>query len=935
MNSRSRLRVFVRPDSGDHVDGERADGDRTPDAGQRRKWSWRGPRTLAGQVFALEFVLVLLLVVATVAVLVSQTRRQVTRSAYDRSLSVAETFAYAPGTLAAMRSADPSAVLQPAAEQVYRRAEVAYVVAFAPDGTRWSHPDPSLIGGRVSGNYAPALTGEPFQETFDSTLFGRAVDTTVAVTGPDGQVVGLVSVGITTRTVNNMVGEHLPPLFGVAAGALLLAAIGSAWVSRRLRAQTRGLEPAEMTHMYEHHDAVLHAVHEGVVIVAGGRVELANDEARRLLDLPPGGEPEVARLGLPPDMDELLVSGRASTDEIHRVGDRLLAVSQRAVERNGRTQGSVATLRDTTELRALAGRADVADRRLELLYDAGIRLGTNLDIGRTAQELADVAVPRFADYVTVDLYEPVLGGGDPEDRARQDRARLARAGFAGIRDDHAFTAPGSAVHIPPEGALATAAATGHAVVADLFPDGNVRSGQDTYPSEDARRIARSGVRSLVAAPLHARDTVLGVVGFWRSESEPFGPEDLAVAEELALRAAVCIDNARRYTREHATAVTLQRYLLPHDLPHTSTLDIAHRYLPARGRVGGDWFDVIPLSGTRVALVVGDVVGHGLHAAATMGRLRTAVHNFSALDLAPDELLARLDELVDRIDAEGGNDTVLGASCLYAVHNPVTGTIVIASAGHPGPALIDPDGTVSYPDVPVSPLLGAGGNLPVETVELRLPDEATLVLFTDGLIVRRDRDIDTGLAELRAVLARPGMEPERICRAVFDAMVPAVPYDDIALLVARARRLDPDRVLERAVPRDPAAVSEVRTEASRQLEHWGLDHLAYTTELIVSELVTNAVRYGLEPIVLRLILDDTGLVCEVSDGSSTAPHLRRAAEADEGGRGLYLVARFCERWGTRYSARGKTIWTRQPLRDTGAAEAALSEALLGDWDDPDL
>ncbi len=225
-----------------------------------------------------------------------------------------------------------------------------------------------------------------------------------------------------------------------------------------------------------------------------------------------------------------------------------------------------------------------------------------------------------------------------------------------------------------------------------------------------------------------------MANFWRSEKPgPFDEEELALAEELVARAAVSIDNARRYTREHGLAVTLQRSLLPRKLPEQGALDIAYRYLPARAAVGGDWFDVLPLSGTRVALVVGDVVGHGLHAAATMGRLRTAVHNFSALDLPPDELLGLLDELVGRIDqdeaAEGGAP-VTGATCLYAVYDPVTRRCAIARAGHPPPAVIRPDGRVEFPEVPAGPPLGLGG-LPFETAELELEEGSRIVLYTDG------------------------------------------------------------------------------------------------------------------------------------------------------------------------------------------------------------
>ncbi|MFD7637344.1 SpoIIE family protein phosphatase, partial [Streptomyces sp. NPDC059873] len=400
-------------------------------------------------------------------------------------------------------------------------------------------------------------------------------------------------------------------------------------------------------------------------------------------------------------------------------------------------------------------------------------------------------------------------------------------------------------------------------------------------------------------------------------------DDVSLAEELANHASVCIDNARRYTREHAMAETLQRSLLPQVLPEQNALDVAYRYLPAESGVGGDWFDVIPLPGARVALVVGDVVGHGLLAAATMGRLRTAVHNFSTLDLPPDEILTHLDDLITRIDHDegiaGGGAVITGATCLYAIYDPVTRLCSMARAGHPPPALVGTDGSVEFLDLPAGTPLGLGG-LPFETVEMRLPEFSHLVLYTDGLIEDRDREIDEGLHMLRAALSHPHRAPEETCSAVLEALLPDRPSDDIALIVARTRVLEPDRIAEWEVPSHPSEVSRLRAAVARQLAEWGLAEVAYSTELILSELITNAIRYALGPVKVRLLRDRT-LICEVSDSSSTSPHLRYAKATDEGGRGLFLVAQFTERWGTRYTAEGKVIWAEQalPSDDGPAAE----------------
>ncbi|QKW30636.1 SpoIIE family protein phosphatase [Streptomyces seoulensis] len=887
---------------------ERAEHSRSAAGGSTRPRSALRGRSVAGQVFVLQVVIVLLLVVAAVVALVLQVRHDTTAEARNRSLAVAETFANAPGTREALAAPDPTAILQPRAEAAREATHVDFVVVMNTDGVRYTHPVPDRIGKKFVGDIGPAVRGGTVVEEVDGTI-GRLVQAVVPVKAPDGTVEGLVAAGITTRNVGGLADRQLPVVLGAAGVGLALATAGTALVSRRLLRQTHGLGPGEMTRMYEHHDAVLHSVREGVIIVGEeGRLLLANDEAHRLLDLPEDAERHSVRdLGLDPATAELLASGRVVTDELHPVGDRLLAVNQRPTDLDGGPSGSVATLRDSTELRALSGRAELARERLSLLYDAGVSVGTTLDVTRTAQELADVAMPRFADFVTVDLYDAVLRGEDPE-----PGAALRRTAVSGVRDDAPLYAAGRQFRFVESSPQGAALRTRRAV---LEPRLETAAGWRAQDPERTARIVAHGIHTLITVPVRAGALVLGLVTFWRSEEpEPFDTEELALAEELVARAAVAIDNARRYTREHGMAVTLQRSLLPRTLPEQSALDIAYRYLPAQAGVGGDWFDVLPLSGARVALVVGDVVGHGLHAAATMGRLRTAVHNFSALDLPPDELLGLLDELVGRIDqdepADGPGAPVIGATCLYAIYDPVALRCVVARAGHPPPAVIAPDGAVAFADVPAGPPLGLGG-LPFETAELELPEGSRLVLYTDGLVEDRRRDIDTGLDELRAALASAGPSPEETCRAVLDARQPFRPVDDVALLVARTRALAADRVAEWDVPADPAAVGGVRAAVTRRLAEWGLEELAFSTELILSELVTNAIRYGAAPIGVRM-LRDRSLICEVFDSGSTSPHLRYAAATDEGGRGLFLVAQLAERWGTRYTAAGKVIWAEQPL-----------------------
>ncbi|MFJ7176137.1 SpoIIE family protein phosphatase [Streptomyces massasporeus] len=884
----------------------------------------KSTRSVAGQVLIFQVALVVLLVACGVVALILQSERDTAAEARRRSTAVAQTFAHSPGVLAALRAPDPSRILQPLTEEARRSAGVDFIVVMDTNGIRYTHPLPDRIGKQFVGEIAPSLAGEVYVESVDGPL-GREVQATVPIENADDEVVGLVSAGMKVKNVESQLNQQLPIILGAGAGALALSTGVTVLVGRRLRRQTHSLAPDEMTLMYEHHDTVLHSVREGVLIVsADGRLMLANDEARRLLELPPDAEGQlVSRLpGLDPETSALLASGREATDEVHLAGERLLAVNQRPTEHRGGTKGTVVTLRDSTELQAVTGRAEVARERLGLLYDAGLHIGTTLDVLRTADELARVPIPRFADFVTVDLADTVLHGDEPAPTATDMR----RAAVYGIRDDHPLSEQGRLFDYVPSTPQARGFGSGHSQLVSDLP---TATGWRLQDPGRAQAIIDYGIHSLITAPIQARGVVLGVASFWRGrQHEPFNEEDLSLAEELVARAAISIDNARRYTREHALAVTLQQSLLPQAVPEQNALDIAYRYLPAQAGVGGDWFDVIPMPGSRVALAVGDVVGHGLHAAATMGRLRTAVHNFSALDLPPDELLSHLDDLVGKIDQNETAETaagVVGATCLYGIYDPVTRRYVVARAGHLVPALVHPDGSVTFPDVPAGPPLGLGG-MPFQTAELCLPEGTQLVLYTDGLIEDRRRDLDVGMELLRdALTGHPGRPPEETCQDVLDNLLPGRPKDDVALLVARTRELPPDQVADWDVPPDPAAVSGMRDAVSQRLDAWGLSEFGFAMELILSELITNAIRYGAGPIHVRLIRD-RALICEVADGSSTSPHLRYAATTDEGGRGLFLVSQMAERWGTRYTPQGKVIWAEQALPevmqqpDPGPADA---------------
>ncbi|MYV37672.1 SpoIIE family protein phosphatase [Streptomyces sp. SID1328] len=584
---------------------------------------------------------------------------------------------------------------------------------------------------------------------------------------------------------------------------------------------------------------------------------------------------------------------------------------------------------DITARREAAREAASARRNLALLNEAGARIGNSLDLETTARELLDVVVPGFCDLATVDLYQALLTGDEAPPKLADGSAELRRVAFASAVSDAPFGGSGERVEL---GAV------------HRFPFNS--------PPADALRTARPQrvpaeegglVQSTLAVPMVAHDTVVGIVQFARTKgSEPFGDRDRDLAVELAARAAVCIDNARLYRREHERALILQRSLLPPGDPEASGLDIACRYLPgnAATEVGGDWFDVIELPGHRTALVVGDVMGRGLRAAVAMGELRTAVRTLALLDLEPAEVLSALDEIARGLGTPGGVQQatraarqprdadlceVYLATCVYAVYDSVTRRCTFANAGHLPPVLMEPGEAALMLDVPPGMPLGVGGE-PFEEVEVELPEGALLALYTDGLVESRDHPLDEGLQAFVQALTDPSRPLEDICDHVLNSLDTRHGEDDIALLMARVQGLPTESVGDWTLPREPRSVGRAREYARAQLLSWDLEPLVDTTELLVSELVTNALRYGEGEIRLRLLLDRT-LVCEVWDAGLVQPRRRRARDTDEGGRGLQLVGLLSAAWGSRRTPRGKTVWFELPLPGADSPLTDPAEALL--------
>ncbi|MDN3296662.1 SpoIIE family protein phosphatase [Streptomyces ficellus] len=567
-----------------------------------------------------------------------------------------------------------------------------------------------------------------------------------------------------------------------------------------------------------------------------------------------------------------------------------------------------------------AGAARREGDRLRFVGAATRRIARGIDLDEIVLGLCRATVPTFSDAILVYLRDPLpVGDERPIDPfvlrlRRTDRLRLTDDDYdLGLSPADADTGLGPAAELcrlQAGGALAEVlrgvrpvfgdSAAARAALPELLGDG---------------RSVPSGHRAILA-PLRGRRRVIGAAVFLRRPDRPaFEPNDLLVAAQLATHTALGIDKAVLYGREAYIADELQRTMLPENLPQPTGVKLASRYLPAAetARVGGDWYDAIPLPGSRVALVVGDVMGHSMTSAAIMGQLRTTAQTLAGLDLPPQEVLHHLDEQAQRL----GENRM--ATCLYAVYDPVAHRITIANAGHPPPILLHLGGRAEVLRVPPGAPIGVGG-VDFEAVELDAPAGATLLLYTDGLVESRLRDVWTGIEQLRerlaatAQLTGPDHSPplEALCDDVLDMLGPGDRDDDIALLAARFDGIAPSDVAYWFLEPEEQAPGRARRLARRALARWGLEELSDSVELLVSEVVTNAVRYAERPVTLRLLRTDV-LRCEVGDDSPQLPRQRRARDTDEGGRGLFLVNRLARRWGATRLSTGKVVWFELPTR----------------------
>jgi serine phosphatase RsbU (regulator of sigma subunit)/anti-sigma regulatory factor (Ser/Thr protein kinase) len=545
--------------------------------------------------------------------------------------------------------------------------------------------------------------------------------------------------------------------------------------------------------------------------------------------------------------------------------------------------------------------------RLRFVGAATRRIARGIDLDEIVLGLCRATVPTFSDAILVFLRDP-LPVGD-ERPAVAFVLRLRRTDRLRLIDEEEAEEP-----LEPPAAELCEVQSGGALsevlrgVRPVF--GDSAAARAALPELlGPGRTVPNGHRTILA-PLRGRLRVIGAAVFVRRPDRPaFEPNDLLVAAQLATHTALGIDKAVLYGREAYIADELQRTMLPDSLPQPTGVRLASRYLPAAetARVGGDWYDAIPLPGSRVALVVGDVMGHSMTSAAIMGQFRTTAQTLAQLDLPPAEVLHHLDEQAQRL----GCDRM--ATCLYAVYDPVVHRITIANAGHPPPVLLHLGGRAEVLRVPSGAPIGVGG-VDFEAVELDAPAGATLLLYTDGLVESRLRDVWTGIEQLRerlaatASLTGPDHAPplEALCDDVLDMLGPGDRDDDIALLAARFDGIAPSDVAHWFLDPEEQAPGRARRVVRRTLQRWDLENLSDSMELLVSEVVTNAVRYAERPVTLRLLRTEV-LRCEVGDDSPQLPRQRRARDTDEGGRGLFLVNRLARRWGATRLSTGKVVW----------------------------
>jgi PAS domain S-box-containing protein len=693
-----------------------------------------------------------------------------------------------------------------------------------------------------------------------------------------------------------------------------------------------------------------------LVVDSGGNLQYANPCAVSLFGLPDDAEKLVGRslasLGFDDgdarrgrDLLAQVAQGRTweGSFATQRIDGSRTYVRARAMQLRPGPGGAsgIAILAREVTLRASQRGGD----RIQLLERIGARLSQSLELDVTLRQVAQTLVPQFADHCLIDLFQG-------ENLVR--RAQLHARGW--MPPPGTWAMVGEQIRYPQGHFCQEAMARRETVVV-----GDVRELLGIPAPTPASLEAGKGVGmvSVLAAPLVARGELLGVIslalsGLTERPERHYGAEDGDFLGAVSSRVAIAIDNAMLFEEERRTALAFQRSLLPHDAPEVDGLEVAYKYVPAKPlethgqgiqtQVGGDWYDIIPLSAGRVGIVIGDVVGRGARAAAIMGQLRAALRAFAQDDKPPAEILRRLDDWCRTLAPPADSDSGASAdppivSCTYLVYDAWSRMLSLANAGHDAPLLITGHDVGQMEIEHKGVLLGVRGKgipgLPTYREERRyLAPGSTLVLYTDGLTDRRQRADGHGHyteAEALDMLAKAvqqaaGGSVEAIARAAEQA-VPGEIDDDMAIVVIRTSAEDLYSI-ERRFPADPIRVSQARRLASQTFEKWDLDpDQADLACLLVSEVVTNVVLHAAPgsrhqakaggEFTLRLRRGASAVWVEVFDRDLRLPRIRTAGEHDEGGRGLYLVDQLATRWGSRPTQDGKAVWFEIPTHGGGA------------------
>ncbi|HET9899284.1 MAG TPA: SpoIIE family protein phosphatase [Streptosporangiaceae bacterium] len=556
--------------------------------------------------------------------------------------------------------------------------------------------------------------------------------------------------------------------------------------------------------------------------------------------------------------------------------------------------------------------ARVLREHLLSMQRATAKIGESLGLEETVRALGQAMVPSLADFAAIHLLDRLFseedhGAVDRRVRWREAGAFRRMAVFDGTEHTQwAAVAPEGVLHVMSTASPGRQAlASGRPVMVPRVGAELAKEMASAHCDGDIECLVRDN--SLLAVPLIAGARQLGCLILLRGPAQQsFDEIEVLTATLLAAQASQGIDSACRYRSEAAIASAIQLSMLPTKPLRLPGVEVAHRYLPSSKdtQVGGDWFDAIVLPGGRVALVVGDVMGHGIRSAAIMGHLRTSVQTLAAVDLPPEQVLRHLDDIARRLD-----DDHL-ATCVYAVYDPVAHSCMIANAGHIPPVLVHQRGQAELlTRLPAGAPIGVGG-VPFEPMEVKIADGDMLVMCTDGLVEMRGQDIGSGLAAL-CDLAAPDATPDELCETLMQALHVRDREDDVALLIARLRGIPSSDIAQWLLQPQPTTPGQVRRLVRRTLADWGLSVCTDVTELLASELVTNAVRHATRPIELRLMRTDV-LLCEVKDDDHHLPVLRASSGSDEVGRGLSLVSSLARRWGANRTIDGKVVWFDLPL-----------------------